>query len=182
MNVEQEFNSKIEFAAEPICYTEAPESLVYLRTQRFRWHRGLFESLWAHRKMMFNPKYGSIGLVAMPFYFFFEFLGPLIEFLGYVTLVVDLFLGRVYIQYAILLFALMVIYGSFLSMGAVLLEEWRLGKYSRISELNRLMLYAFLEAFWYRPLLTFWRVAATITMVFRRTEGWGEMKRKGISA
>lgn len=182
MNVEQEWNAKIEFAAEPICYTEAPESLVYLRRQRFRWHRGLFESLWAHRKMMFNPKYGSIGLVAMPFYFFFEFLGPLIEFLGYVTLVVDVFLGRVYIQYAILLFALMVIYGSFLSMGAVLLEEWRLGKYSKISELNRLMLYAFLEAFWYRPLLTFWRVAATITMVFRRTEGWGEMKRKGISA
>lgn len=182
MNLEHKWGAKIEYVADPVCYTEAPESLKYLRRQRVRWHRGLFESLWTHRRMIFNRKYGPIGFVAMPFYFFVEFLGPMVEFFGYVTLLLDLMLDRVYIQYALMLFALMVMYGSFLSMGAVLLEEWRLGKYQKISELNRLLLYALSEAFWYRPLLTFWRVGATISVLFGRTQGWGEMKRKGVSA
>lgn len=182
MNIEQGWGARIEYVADPVCYTEAPESLKYLRRQRSRWHRGLFESLWTHRRMLANPKYGMIGFVAMPFYFFVEFLGPLVEFIGYVSLAVDLALGRVYIQYALMLFALMLVYGSFLSMGAVLMEEWRLGKYQKISELNRLMFYAFTEAFWYRPLMTLWRVWATVSMLLGKSKGWGEMKRKGVSA
>jgi cellulose synthase/poly-beta-1,6-N-acetylglucosamine synthase-like glycosyltransferase len=182
MNIEQKWGAKIEYVADPVCYTEAPETLKYLRRQRYRWHRGLFESLWTHRKMLFNRKYGSIGFVAMPFFFLVEFLGPCIEFLGYATLVLDLFLDRVYIQFSLMLFALMVVYGSFLSMGAVLLEEWRLGKYKKLSELNALFFYALSEAFWYRPMLTLWRAGATVSALLGRTQGWGEMKRKGISA
>ena len=182
LNRELKWGARIEYVADPICYTEAPEALKHLYRQRTRWHRGLFESLWTHRRMMMNPKYGAIGFVAMPFYFFVEFLGPLVEFFGYATFVVDLLLDRVFLQYAGMLFALMVIYGSFLSMGAVLLEEWRLSKYQKISDLNRLMLFALSEAFWYRPLMTVWRVVATISILFRRRQGWGEMKRKGISA
>jgi len=182
MNLEQKWGAKIEYVADPVCYTEAPESLKYLRRQRNRWHRGLFESLWTHRKMIFNRKYGTIGLIAMPFYFLVEFLGPLVEFFGYTTLLIDLIMGRVYFQYALMLFALMVMYGSFLSMGAVLLEEWRLGKYEKISELNRLLFYALSEAFWYRPMLTVWRVGATVSVLLGRKQGWGEMKRKGVSA
>ncbi|MDD9268460.1 glycosyltransferase family 2 protein [Paenibacillus sp. GCM10023248] len=182
MNIEQKWGARIEYVADPICYTEAPESMKYLYRQRTRWHRGLFESLWTHRRMMFNKKYGLIGFIAMPFYFFVELLGPLVEFFGYVTLIADLIMDRVFIQYALMLFALMVVYGSFLSMGAVLLEEWRLGKYQKISELNWLLLYALSEAFWYRPLLTVWRVRATFAVLFGRTQGWGEMQRKGVSA
>ncbi|MFC5404786.1 glycosyltransferase family 2 protein [Cohnella soli] len=182
MNLEQGWGARIEYVADPVCYTEAPESLKYLRRQRDRWHRGLFESLWTHRRMMMNPKYRMIGLVAMPFYFLVEFLGPLVEFFGYTSLLVDFIIGRVYLEYALMLFCLMVVYGSFLSIGAVLIEEWRLGKYQRVSDLNWLLLYAISEAFWYRPLLTVWRVWATIILLLGRKQGWGEMKRKGVSA
>lgn len=182
MNIERGWGAKIEYVPDPVCYTEAPESFKYLRRQRVRWHRGLFDSLWTHRRLLLNPKYGTIGLVAMPFYFFVEFLGPLVEFFGYLSLIFDLMLNRVYWEYALMLFSLMVIYGSFLSMGAVLIEEWRLGKYQRVSELNRLLLYAISEAFWYRPVLTVWRVWASVTLLFGRSQSWGEMKRKGVSA
>ncbi|OPA79107.1 glycosyl transferase [Paenibacillus selenitireducens] len=181
MNLEQKWGAKIEYVADPICYTEAPESMKFLYRQRTRWHRGLFESLWTHRRMMFNRKYGLIGMAAMPFYFFVEFLGPFVEFFGYLTLIIDLMMDRVFIQYALMLFALMVVYGSFLSMGAVLFEEWRLGKYPKISELNRLLFFALSEAFWYRPMLTLWRVRAMMTLLFGRAQGWGEMQRKGVS-
>ena len=34
------------------------------------------DTLVRHRKMLFNPRYGTVGLLAMPYFFLFEFLGP----------------------------------------------------------------------------------------------------------
>lgn len=180
-NIEKGWGAKIEYVTDPVCYTEAPESFKYLRRQRVRWHRGLFESLWLHRRMMFHPKYGSIGFVAMPFYFFVEFLGPLVEFMGYFLLFIDVLFGLTLNPFTIVLFILMVIYGSFLSMGAVLIEDWRLGRYEKLSDLHYLLFYALTEAIWYRPLQTFWRMGATLSLLFGKTYSWGDMKRKGIS-
>ncbi|UPM56360.1 glycosyltransferase family 2 protein [Gottfriedia acidiceleris] len=179
-NIEHKWGARIEYVADPVCYTEAPESFAVLRTQRVRWHRGLFESLWAHRKMIFNFKYGAIGFVAMPYFLFVEFFGPIIECLGYFTLIFNIFSQDVNILYSFLLLVLMIFYGSFLSVGAVLLEEWRIDKYQSIRELNRLFLFALSEAFWYRPIITYWRVKATFSILLGKSQGWGEMKRKGM--
>ena len=72
MNIENKWGAKIEYVADPVCYTEVPEDIRILRNQRVRWHRGLFESLWTHRKMALNPKYGGIGLVAIPYFLIVE--------------------------------------------------------------------------------------------------------------
>ncbi|MGD8192835.1 glycosyltransferase family 2 protein [Brevibacillus ginsengisoli] len=181
MNIEKKWGAKIVYVADPVCYTEAPEDMSSLRTQRMRWHRGLFESLWIHRKMLFNPKYGGIGMLAIPYFFLVEFLGPLIEFCGYLAMIIGLILGQVYLTYSLSLILLMIIYGSFLSMGAVLLEEWRLGKHQRISELNRLFFFAMSEVFWYRPIMTVWRVQALFSIARGKKQGWGTLKRKGVS-
>jgi cellulose synthase/poly-beta-1,6-N-acetylglucosamine synthase-like glycosyltransferase len=179
-NIEENWGAKIEYVADPVCYTEAPDSFKYLKTQRVRWHRGLFESLWAHRKMIFNKNYRSIGFIAMPYFFFVEFLGPIIEFFGYVSLILNVTLHNINIMYSIAFLILMIIYGSFFSVSAVLLEEWRLEKYKKISELNRLFFYSLTEAIWYRPIVTYWRVVATISIFLGQKKGWGEMKRKGV--
>ncbi|MEH7515769.1 glycosyltransferase family 2 protein, partial [Gottfriedia acidiceleris] len=68
------------------------------------------------------------------------------------------------ILYSFTFLFLMIIYGSFFSVSAVLLEEWRLVKYKKVSELNRLFFYSLTEAIWYRPMLTYWRVVATISI------------------
>ncbi|WP_289136060.1 glycosyltransferase [uncultured Brevibacillus sp.] len=182
MNLEKKWGAKIFYVADPVCYTEAPEDFASLRTQRIRWHRGLYESLWLHRKMLFNPKYGRIGTLAIPYFYFVEFLGPLIEFFGYVALIIGLILGNVFFTYSLALVLLMIIYGSFLSMGSVLLEEWRLGKHQKVSELNRLFFIALTEVFWYRPIMTFWRVQALFSIIRGKNKEWGTLKRKGVSA
>jgi cellulose synthase/poly-beta-1,6-N-acetylglucosamine synthase-like glycosyltransferase len=182
MNIENKWGAKIEFVADPVCYTEAPEDMKILRNQRVRWQRGLFESLWTHRKMTLNPKYGGIGLIAIPYFLFVELLGPVIEMIGYLIVLIGWILGEVNIQYSLSLLLFMVMYGSFLSIGAVLLEEWRLGKHKRVSELNRLFFFALSEAFWYRPIMTYWRMKALISAIMGKKQGWGEMKRKGVSA
>ncbi|NOU72610.1 glycosyltransferase [Paenibacillus sp. LMG 31458] len=182
MNIENKWGAKIEYVADPVCYTEAPEEIKILRNQRVRWHRGLFESLWTHRKMAFNPKYGRIGLIAIPYFLFVELFGPIIEMIGYLVVLIGWILGEVNIQYSLALLLFMVMYGSFLSMGSVLLEEWRLGKHKRVSELNRLFFFALSEAFWYRPIMTYWRVKALMSAIMGKKQSWGEMKRKGVSS
>lgn len=175
---ENESKARIAYVPDPVCWTEAPENLRLLRRQRIRWHRGLFESLYRHKKMIFNPKYGAIGLISLPYFVFVELLGPLIEFLGYFSIVFGLWLHAINIPFAIALAVLMMIYGSFLSVGAVLLEEWGLRKYPNVADLVKLFFYALTESFWYRPILTIWRLEGLFKAIFSRRREWGEMTRK----
>ncbi|WP_066068164.1 glycosyltransferase family 2 protein [Neobacillus soli] len=170
---------KIVYVQDPVCWTEVPEDITTLRRQRRRWHRGLFESLWIHRKITLNPKYGSIGLLAFPYFWIVEFFGPMIELSGYIFMILGLFLGGIYIEFAILLFFLSCLYGSIFSMAAVLLEEWSLTKYPKVSDIIKLFLYSLTETIWYRPLTVFWRCEGVWQML-RGDKSWGEMKRKGV--
>ncbi|WP_226087079.1 glycosyltransferase family 2 protein [Mesobacillus sp. S13] len=171
---------RIVYVPDPVCWTEVPESTKYLKRQRRRWHRGLFESLWIHRKLTFNPKYGLIGFVSFPYFWIVEFLGPIVELSGYIYIVISLFAGGIYLEFAILIFLLSCLYGSIFSAFAILLEEWSLRKYPRISDLLKLFLYSLTETIWYRPLTVFWRCQGIWQMI-RGESGWGEMKRKGVS-
>jgi cellulose synthase/poly-beta-1,6-N-acetylglucosamine synthase-like glycosyltransferase len=177
---ERRLDKKIVYVPDPVCWTEVPESIIYLRRQRSRWHRGLFESLWTHRKLTFNPKYGSIGIISFPYFWIVEFLGPVVELSGYLFIVFSLFFGGVYIEFAILIFFLSCLYGSFFSMAAVLLEEWSLRRYPRIGQIVKLFLYSLSETLWYRPLTLFWRCEG-IWQTIKGETSWGEMKRKGVS-
>jgi cellulose synthase/poly-beta-1,6-N-acetylglucosamine synthase-like glycosyltransferase len=177
---DRKLNKKIVYVPDPVCWTEVPEDIKFLRRQRRRWHRGLFESLWNHRKLTFNPKYGSIGFISFPYFWIVEFFGPIIELSGYIFMVFCLFLGGVYIEFAILLFLLSCLYGSIYSMAAVLLEEWSLTKYPKVSDIIKLFLYSLTETLWYRPMTVFWRCEG-IWQVIKRDTSWGEMKRKGVS-
>ncbi|PLS18134.1 glycosyl transferase [Bacillus sp. M6-12] len=171
---------KIVYVPDPVCWTEVPEEMKYLRKQRRRWQQGLFESLWTHRSLTFNKKYGTIGFISFPYYWIIEFFGPIIEFSGYLYLFFSLFFGGVYLEFAILIFLLSCLYGSVFSMASVLLEEWSLRKYPKVSDIAKLFLYSLTETLWYRPLTIIWRMEGVFN-VLRGNHSWGEMKRKGVS-
>ncbi|MBW7476689.1 glycosyltransferase [Paenibacillus oenotherae] len=176
---EEKSKARIVYVPDPVCWTEAPENFKILKRQRTRWHRGLFESLWRHKRMIFNPKYGRIGLVAMPYFTVVELLGPIIEFFGYVLVAAGLFMGTLSIKIALLLALAMLSYGMILSMGAVLLEEWSWNRYRKVSDLVRLFFYAFTESLWYRPIAAYWRLIGLIEAIRGKRHQWGEMTRKG---
>lgn len=178
---EEKSKQRIEYIPDPVCWTEAPESLEVLRSQRIRWQRGLFETLWTHKKMMLNPKYGAIGLFSMPYFLFIELLGAGFELVGYFIIIGGFFFSLVDPGIAGVLFLVTVFYGSLISALAVLLEELTLHKYPKVSHLMRLYFWALTETFWYRPLMVIWRVQG-IFAAFQRKAQWGDMKRKGISS
>ena len=63
---------RVCYAFNANCWTEVPEDLKSLKSQRYRWQRGLVDILTFHKKMLFNPSYGRTGIVAMPYFFIFE--------------------------------------------------------------------------------------------------------------
>ena len=69
---------KVHFDSTAIAWTEAPDTLRGLAKQRFRWAFGTLQCLWKHRRMTFNPRYGVLGLVALPQVWLFQILLPLL--------------------------------------------------------------------------------------------------------
>ena len=57
---------RLVFLPDPVCWTEVPESRTILGNQRNRWQRGLFQVLGYHRHMIGNPRYGIVGMLALP--------------------------------------------------------------------------------------------------------------------
>ncbi|WP_172197910.1 glycosyltransferase family 2 protein [Saccharibacillus qingshengii] len=172
--------ARIVYVPEPVCWTEAPESLTILKRQRTRWHRGLYESLRAHKKMIFNPRYGRVGMISMPFFLFVELLGPLVELFGYFTVVSGFFLDRINVEISLVLALVMLLFGSLMSTMSVLFEEWRFHNYNRISDTFRLFFYALSESFWYRPIMTWWRTVGLFEALRGKKHGWGEMTRVNV--
>jgi cellulose synthase/poly-beta-1,6-N-acetylglucosamine synthase-like glycosyltransferase len=171
---------KITFVADPICWTEAPADAAALRRQRDRWQRGLLQTLWRHRGMLLRPRYGGVGVVAMPFFLVFEALGPLVEVTGLAYCAVGLVLGWVQPPIAGVLLALAFTYGLVLSFGALLIEGRAFARYPGWRDLRRLMVAAVVENFGYRQWLALVRAHALWT-VLRPGTGWGEMTRAGFS-
>jgi cellulose synthase/poly-beta-1,6-N-acetylglucosamine synthase-like glycosyltransferase len=65
--------------ADAVGVTEAPTNISGLVRQRARWQRVINETVWHYRRMMCNPKYGTVGLIGMPYYFVAEVLAPLFQ-------------------------------------------------------------------------------------------------------
>ena len=178
---EEKRDYRIVFVPDSVCWTEAPTDLASLRNQRMRWQRGLAESLWTNIGMLFNRRSGAAGWVAFPFMLFFEFLGPIIEVVGYVSMIVLALCGLVQLDVFLIFLAAAVGMGILLSVNAMLLEELSFGLYSRPAQQLRLFVVAILENFGYRQLNSIWRFSATIRWMFsrRKRHSWGRISRDG---
>jgi cellulose synthase/poly-beta-1,6-N-acetylglucosamine synthase-like glycosyltransferase len=170
---------EMPFIPDPVAWTEVPESFTILSRQRERWHRGLIAAMWQYKGMLFNPRYGRIGLLAMPFFIFGEMLAPVVELLGYLITIVGLASGMVNVSFALLFVLVAWGYGMLLSIWAVVLEEVSFRRYRRFGDLFRLLLFAALENFGYRQLTVWWRLKAFVNAA-KGVHIWGDMARKGF--
>lgn len=177
---ENEIPYHIHFVPDPVAWTECPESLGVLSRQRDRWQRGLVQSLTRHRVMLFNPKYGRAGMIAYPYFFFLEMLGPVIELLGYVSFTAAILAGRVEWPFVIAFLTVAIVFGAVLSVAAVVLEELSFRRYPKVTDLLQLFVLAIVENLGYRQLSAWWRLKGTIS-VLRGVEGWGHMQRRGFT-
>lgn len=170
---------RVAFIPDPVCWTEVPETLSQLGRQRDRWHRGLLQVFERHRDMVGNPRYGPLGMVAMPYLFFLELYGPVIEVLGYIAFAITVIAGAATLPYVLAFTALAFGFGMALSIAAIALEELIFRRYARSTDLAQLFLLGIVEAFGYRQLNSWWRIRGTISY-FRGINTWGTMERRGF--
>jgi cellulose synthase/poly-beta-1,6-N-acetylglucosamine synthase-like glycosyltransferase len=170
---------RIAFVPDPVCWTEVPDYLWILARQRNRWQRGLVDVMRFHGRMLFNQRYGLVGMAAMPYYLFVEILGPVLELLGYVATVILLIRGSVDMEMAALFFLVALLYGILFSVGSVVLEEISFRRYPSPKHLAILLLMGVVENFGYRQLTAWWRLKAIFDSL-RGQRGWGKMQRTGF--
>ena len=170
---------RVEFVPDPVAWTEVPSSLRVLGRQRDRWHRGLADVLWRHRRLLFNPRYGSLGLVAAPYFLLVELLAPVIELVGLVGLAAGVAVGAVNWPFAALFFLVAYGLGLAMTMLTLLLDEWTYGAYGPLRERLVLLAFSLVEPLGYRQLTAVWRVRGIVKFV-RGDTNWGAMTRSGF--
>jgi cellulose synthase/poly-beta-1,6-N-acetylglucosamine synthase-like glycosyltransferase len=171
---------RLRFVPDPVCWTEVPETLRVLRRQRTRWHRGLFDTLLRHKKMVGNPRYGPVGLLSMPAFVLFELLGPVVELLGYVVVPISYFLGLLNTRHLVAFLAAAFLLSMLLSVFAVFLDDITFRRHPRARDLALLVLVSIIENIGYRQVTVWWRVRS-FWEYWRGAGGWGQMERRGLS-
>ena len=169
----------ITLVPDPICWTEVPEDLRTLGRQRNRWQRGLWEALWRHRRMWFNPAYGRVGLFSMPYFLLFEALAPAIEAGGYLVFAGSVWRHSLNTPFAVLFLYVALLLGVLNSVVSVLLQEISGHRYQGLKAFSLLLLTAVAENFGYRQLTLWWRLKGTFDWL-RGKGGWGRMRRRGF--
>ena len=176
---EQKRPYRLAFVPEVVCWTEAPETLVGLSNQRARWEQGALETLIRHRSMLFNPRYGRIGMVAMPLLLLEDLVGPPLELIGYLLLPVCYWMGIFSLANTLAFLSLIFVFGTAVSVGTLALEEKQLRRTPSAADLGRIALAAVLENFGYRQINLWYRLRG-MWRFLKNDSSWAAVPRVGF--
>ena len=177
-HIDNDIPYRIVYEPSAVIWTEVPETLRVLKRQRIRWHRGLMTAVKDFMPMTFNPKYGKVGMITWAAMFLFEYMAPIIEVVGWVTIPTALLLGALNTTSLLILLALAFGIGLLNSLVALLLDEYY-GYFNSRADTARLIVMALVENFGLRQITVAWRIRALIGG--KVTRAWGNMERKGVT-
>jgi cellulose synthase/poly-beta-1,6-N-acetylglucosamine synthase-like glycosyltransferase len=168
-----------------IGWTEAPDTLKGLAKQRFRWAFGTLQCLWKHRDVTLKPRFGTLGLVAVPqtwlFQFVFSLLAPLVDIALIWRIALSSYdvlqhhdqfdadtLQKVCLYY--LAFLVIDLASATIAIAMERKEKWSL------------VPWLVLQRFGYRQLMYYIVVKALFTAALGPVVGWGKLERKSTVA
>jgi len=170
----------VVYIPDPLCWTEVPANWRILARQRSRWTRGTMETLYTHRKLFLNRKYKKLGMLGYPYWLLFEYLAPIVEFLGILWFFFLVITSKLNWPFFLLLTGFVYFFAVSLSIWAVLFEEITFHKYERRRDVLRLVGTAFLEPLFYHPMVMLMSIKGNIDKLFNK-KSWGKMDHKGFS-
>ncbi len=175
---------RIFYIPDPLAWTEGPSTLQKLGKQRTKWHFGLLETLWYHKKICFNPRYGLFGFFVYPFWLIGEALEPVVEIFAWGWVTLTLFLGLLHLPFFLLFVGSSLLLTFLYSIFCLFVEDLTWGKFSSVKSMISLTLYSALENLGYRQLTVWWRLRAfgQFFQEFGKICADGKMVRKLVSA
>ncbi|HSC17986.1 MAG TPA: glycosyltransferase [Rhizomicrobium sp.] len=176
---------RVLFDSSAVAWTEAPTTFKGLARQRFRWAYGTLQCLWKHRAVTFRPRFGALGLVALPQVWLFQIvltaLAPVADLLLFWQLAWQ---GAAYLEHGAefnndSLIKVGLYYGLFvvLDMAAA-----AFGLLVEGNEDKRLLVSLPLQRFGYRQLMYYVVVRSIFSALKGAVVGWGKLERTATVA
>jgi cellulose synthase/poly-beta-1,6-N-acetylglucosamine synthase-like glycosyltransferase len=177
-HIENEIPYRIVYEPSAVIWTEVPQNSRVLKRQRIRWHRGLMAVVRDNIHVTFNPRYGRLGMITWPGMFLFEYVAPIVEFVGWLLIPLAAFLGALNVTAMLGLLALAWGMGLTNSLMSILLDE-SFGHYNSVRDITRLVTAALIENIGFRQMTVAWRIRALFGG--KATKAWGNMERQGVA-
>lgn len=171
----------IQYIPESLCWTEVPATKEVLIRQRVRWARGLIQTLYLHKNIFFNPKYEKTGFLIFPYFFFFEFLIPILEVIGVIVLILGLFILDVNYVNFLYLCAVVYLFYLIITFISILLDDVIYKNYANTKEIITLVLMAIIEPFCYHPVNVYASLKGYYHFFRQKEQSWGNMQRQGFA-
>lgn len=159
---EHHYDYHIGYTPATVAWTDVPETLKKYWKQRYIWQYYSLHSLMIHRKMLFNPKYGIVGLFTFPFFLFIEVLGAIVEFLAYLSILMSWLLGIIDYNWTVLFFVICLGFSVFLTMATTLINYITFNEYKKLRDLIWILSFSVIEIFGFRQFNVTCRVYATV--------------------
>lgn len=177
---EKKIKYKVAYISDPLCWTEAPSTLKVLGSQRNRWTRGTIDTLFLHRNIFFNPRYGFMGMVSHPYWMFYEWLAPYIEVIGMLYFLTIAFFGHPNWP----LFYVMIFFVYFFSVTfstyAILFDHLAYYRYKKKRMIIKLILTAWVEPILFHPFVLYCAMRGNFDYFILKKKLWGNMTRVGF--
>ncbi|MDM5234899.1 glycosyltransferase [Bacillus cereus] len=158
---------RIVYEERAYAYTESPEDVKSLIKQRYRWSYGTLQCLWKHRKALFNAKHKTLGFIALPNMWLFQYILQFIAPLADILMIIGLFgndplkvLGFYFVFFLMDLLA---------SLFAFKLEK----------ENPKPLGWLILQRFIYRQFMTYVVIKSIFSSIRGVAVGWNKLKRMG---
>ena len=171
---------RIRFASDAVCWSQAPERLRDLGKQRKRWHLGLFQCLWSHRRILANPSFGLVGVVSYVYFTLYELLSPFIELFGIVTIALSVAMDMLNLPFMLVFFAAYALYGMVLSLTSFFARMYTIDLRLSALDVLKAFLLCLFEVVFLRSYLAFIRMTAFIGYRKNRLN-WGKLERKKLN-
>ncbi len=171
---------QIKYAPDAVCWSQAPERLRDLGKQRKRWQRGLFQSMWGHREIGANPRYGAVGLFSYLYFLLYELLSPYIEVFGVLTILLSVAMDMLNIRYMVLYFVLYALYGALLSLTAFFSRIHTIDMKLRFGDLCKAVLLCLFEITFVRFYLAVVRALAFVGYKKNKLN-WDKLERQKLN-
>ena len=108
----------MKYAPDSVCWKQGPDNVRDLRKQRERWYCGLIQTLLKYKSMIFNPRYGLIGMFMIPYTIIYELLNPQIVLLGWFVIAWTIFDSTINLPYVLYIYIMYFFFGMLMSLMA----------------------------------------------------------------
>lgn len=158
-----------------VAHTEGPRSIGGLVSQRARWQRVTLETIWHYRAMIGRVKYGSVGLIGVPYYVLFECIAPIVHAISMITLLLAIMYGVLGWPTYVAFLGLMAFGTAIPTTLAVSLHDKGYRDYG-MRDLLRMLALGPLDLFLYRPILLYAGLRGTVDFL-RKDKAWHKFER-----